>query len=261
MKKSPEWFDLDNYLKPISKEEWAYHIYVRSKLFWKDQFKNFGAGSIKVFSILTKGNFSEKSLITSIHNEYSINYANHIKKDLEGFFSPKEPIAILSIEETVKRAQRLVNEFYYAIGNPSDQKNTNPQNEDPYWRIREDFEKIVFGNTRLILYSLDHTDAEILKSIKAHLKEVRSKSNKMYIFKESIDETLQEFHNFRLLALFDLLYWKEFGDPKLTYAMIGDLVWPEDVIEIDQRIRKKGLPLIKAVFHRTIAQKIYQNRN
>lgn len=260
MKKNPKWFDLKNYLQPMSNEEWAYHIYVRSKLFVRGKFKNW-RGAREIFTILKKGNFLEKSLLETIQEDYSINFAGFISKDLEGFRATKQPITVLSIEETVARANKLVNEYHYALTDPNDENQIKSPHDEVNSDLREIIEKAVFGNTRLITYSLDHTDAEILKAIRQHLKEIRSKSEKMYIFSESIGETLHEFHQFRLLALFDLLYWKEFEDPKLTYAVIGDLVWPDDIIEIDQRIRKKGLPLIKMVFHREIAQRIYHNRS
>ncbi|HCS64662.1 MAG TPA: hypothetical protein DIW64_11645 [Cellvibrio sp.] len=265
MPSSPSWFKLERYLKPMSNEEWAYHIYVRSKVWGHGKFWT-GTSFQEKFAYIQSQQPDNKNLLHHIRDEWSVNFANSMERDLKLFAIPDEPIGVFTVDDVYKKISKAQSEFPSLFDDESTDS-VDSQIADPDNAIHREvaidllnlFKNSIFNERILICPSLEHTDQQILKAVKKQLKKMRSENKLIFIFKESIDETLDEFHKFRLLALFDLLYWREINNKKLTLTKIGALIWPDEFIDIEQRIRKKGLPLIKSVFHRQVAQKIFHS--
>lgn len=253
----PDWFDLNNYLKPMTDEEWALNIYARSIIFIKGRFRDWKRGR-EIFSELKTGNFSKEHLLDKLPKDYLENFQGFASRDLKLTEEKDQPISVISVNQAISRTNELVNDFYRSFTGKTGENEKYSNNEYEKTEIGRFIKESMYEEQNLIAYSLEYKDDEIIKAIKKHLKENRQKSFGNFIYQDNVTQKLQEFQQFRLLALFDLLYWKEIEEPKLSYTSIGAAVWPEDIIEIDQRIRKKGIPLIESIFHKKVAQKIYQ---
>jgi hypothetical protein len=115
----------------------------------------------------------------------------------------------------------------------------------------------VFKNMETVTFDLCFSDEEILRAVKNRLKYLRSQSKESEGIIINSSDTLNDWHSLRLLALFDVLCWRKNIDKKLTYTNIGHIIWPNEEIEIEQRNRKKGFPLIKKVFSKSVARDVY----
>ena len=109
-----------------------------------------------------------------------------------------------------------------------------------------------------IQINLECTDEQLMTAFKEYLKLRRDDELEFYSLAKSIDSNLSKWSEINLMPLFDLLYWKAAVDKKLTYTVIGDAIWPSDLIGLEQRVRKQGLPMIERVFSDSVAKILYQ---
>ena len=230
----PDWFNLKNYEKVLTAREWGYAIYVRSRLCDCDKDKIFRtrASNINDFNEIVKNPF-----------EYSPKITQHIEKLFgkrisSSTGSTSSPIRIYKIEELKKG---LIESF-------DCDRARNNKHAPALLKLLID----AIDQQENIQISLSFTDDEIVKAIKKYLKSKRAELKKSNKLPNHPKYDLEDWHQFKLLALFDLLYWREITGKKMTHLQICHILWPNDQIEIEQRLRKKGLPLIKSVFRSSV---------
>ncbi|MEY4589989.1 MAG: hypothetical protein RL497_2065 [Pseudomonadota bacterium] len=111
--------------------------------------------------------------------------------------------------------------------------------------------------------NLSFTDKELIKAFKLYLKDRRKKFTQFEPLFKNIKYDIQKWQDFNLLALFDLLSWKDSFKDELKYGQIGKIIWPDNNdaedggIELAQKVRKGGRDLIKEVFSREVAKALY----
>lgn len=230
----------------MSSEDWSYHIYLRSKLLDRNNFYK-GGSAKKIFEFLQTEKPTQKSHFEHIYS-FSKNFAESIEKDFSLYKKPSDASVTYTIDEILIGSKVFLRQF------PNQPEFSESDSINDLFKI---FKSHIFGTDTLLSLSLDYSDKEILNQVKQHLKSLRKKSNYISITDDNVKKQLDKLRRFRLLALFDLLYWREINPKKTTLIEIGALVWPTESIGIDQRIRKKGIPLINEVFRREVALRIY----
>lgn len=249
MNKLPEWFNLNNYKDELTLEEWAYEIWVRSQYYRHASFfssSGFVANPLAGFESISETYFGELILPFSAEN-YKIFLKNN-RWFLNHFEDNKN--------KWITESKRQSIEFYgVADVLQNEEFNIYPDN------IPKDDVKYILGRwfetAQPIGVNLEKTDDELMVAFKQYLRERRKELKEFASLGKSIVEQTCEWHEFKLLALFDLLCWREMVDSTITYAKIGAILWPDDEIELEQRVRKKGLPLIEKVFSFNVAKVLY----
>lgn len=249
MNQIPTWFSLENYNKDLSLEDWAYEIWVRAHYYRHASFFNksefvirSGIGPIDRM-LIWLGNGLPAS--TENYEKFLSNrahFSEYFSKQQEAWKAEKESPAIelYGIEDV------LPPELF---------------NELPALVDKSDIEAHLYSWCERALpigVNLEKTDEELLIAFKRYLKESRKEQKEFFSLGKNIAGQTQEWKNFRLLALFDLLYWKEAFCESLTQVRIGDAIWPDDrVDDIGQKVRKAGVTLIEKVFSEKTAKAIY----
>lgn len=119
-----------------------------------------------------------------------------------------------------------------------------------------------FDEGNLCSPNLECSDEEIIGEFRKYLKDLRRQNAELRGLAKDVTDGVKKFkssyifYGGRLLALFDLLYWREtYSD--LTYAEIGEVIWPGEGLNIDQRIKKVGIPAIEQFFMLPMAKALF----
>lgn len=112
--------------------------------------------------------------------------------------------------------------------------------------------------------NLECGDKEIIKEFLGYLKRLRQQEAELVLLAKGIANVSgilnddEIWNGGKLLALFDLLYWKH-AFSGLTDASIGSAIWIDDPdgIRVDQRIARVGIPLIEKVFSIQVAKLLH----
>lgn len=223
MNEIPDWFNLENYTQPMSPELWAAHIAPRSTLVLNNKFQTEEIHKNRFYRLIERH--------PSIGNDRSFNlYQSMLRKEQR---NNRAPLALTSHspnEILEAYADRSTSTEEYFLGTFD---NNNLTNVEEWIRINFDF-----------------TELEIIQAFTDYVRQKR-KADQIKMFQRPILSYLNEWYVFRLIALFDLLYWREITDRKLTYSKIGAAIWPTEDLEREQRIRKKGKDLIFKVFRKS----------
>jgi hypothetical protein len=123
----------------------------------------------------------------------------------------------------------------------------------------------IFERRHLCSPNLECSDEEIIGELRKYLKALRQQDVELLLLAKGVanisgvlgDDPV--WNGGKLLALFDLLYWKN-ADPTLTYTQIGSTIWFDDPegVRCDQRIARIGIPLIEKIFSVRVAKTLDQ---
>lgn len=247
MNNSATWFDLNNYHNDLTLEEWSYEIWVRSNYythasFFDDAKFRIASGKGPINKMLAWSNGLPAS--TENYKKFLTDrtfFSVHFLQRKEDWLKEKARPAIEIFDIQDIFPSQLINEL------PDQINKDEIESHLFYW----------CENSAPIGINLEKSDNDLVAEFKRYLKDRRQEQKEFYSLNGNITGKIHEWQSFRLLELFDLLFWREAFDRSLTYTQIGHLVWPDDHIEIEQRVRKKGIPLIEKAFSVEMAKAIY----
>lgn len=98
----------------------------------------------------------------------------------------------------------------------------------------------------LLRVNMSFSDDLIINDLKRWLKEKRLNSDK---FKKSFQKSdLENWSKLRVLALLDLDFYSEIYSVRFTNHLLGDLLFPDDEVDVAEKIRKTVRPLANNLF-------------
>lgn len=246
----PSWFDLRNYQKALTKNGWAYEIWVRANFYGQENHDTTGFLTFHMPTEEDTKSAFKKLLAMKALDPTRENYRNFLENN--DFF-----------REIFKRRTDAWNEElnFPAIYFDSD----NKEQADHWPEELFDYANQIVSDPDLIKITspininLDKSDAEIKKAFNEHLKKLREQQPEYAFTKKTpYDEIICKYQRYEILALFDLLYWRQAFNDNLGFDTIGKAIWGDKPIDdYEQRIKRTCIPIIDKYMTVITARTLY----
>lgn len=249
MNNIPDWFDLKNYERHLTIEEWVYEIWVRSFFFQHASFFNKAGFNIREHPVT----HYESAMMFGLGLSVCVgNYKEFLRNRnfFWKYFELEKKLWNASKERPAIEIYEIDDIF------PGDELAAYPEivNKDDFVFLVSSWcdRKCPIG------INLERTDEELFSAFKNHLKECREEEKELFALAKNVSGSVSKWHEAKLLAQFDLLYWRDACDTSLTYGQIAQAIWPrKSDTDIEQNLRKHGISKIEKVFSIETAKALY----
>jgi hypothetical protein len=249
----PGWFNINNYLRVQSWEAWAYEVWVRA-----NYYRAFSADTDRAFVTHSMNDPSYRGRCLHLRAipvcvEYYQNFLNDSTIFWESFCEIKrfwwadgegDAIHVHKFEDSLPAA--FISDLPQMV------------EKDVVLELFEDW----FLEHQPISLNFGCSTKKINDAIEICVKQQREMHGELLHATGIVDSIGKWGSNYiwkgaKLLALFDLLYWRA-THPGLTYPEIGAAIWPDEDLEyIEQRVKDVGIPLMKQFFSERTAKALY----
>ena len=240
----PQWFNIDDYKKPLTMFDWAYEVWVRSHYFNHASF------------FIKKSGFHYKESLSKPHFGLPPTISN-----FEEFCRDKEIFKdIFTAEVMLWDAEK--ERAAIKVWDSTEILDQGRMDRLPKLIDKGDVDLLIdqwCENERPISVNLEMPDQELIRFFKSYLKECRDVEKEFAASSKNLQERISKWAESKLLAQFDLLLWRAMNKEKLTFREIAEGIWGSlTYTDKEQNMRKKAIKLFEQTISIETAKALYR---